>query len=87
MTKNKQDGVVSYFWKGNDGTVSTVSDKPITIWSMAAGYQFNQDSTGYNYTANYDNDHGLLLKTTNALKSGTNYEGATFDYTLAVGAD
>ena len=87
MTKNKQDGVVSYFWKGNDGTVSTVSDKPITIWSMAAGYQFNQDSTGYNYTANHDNDHGLLLKTTNALKSGTNYEGATFDYTLAVGAD
>ncbi|MBS9335465.1 hypothetical protein LQZ24_04245 [Fructobacillus sp. M1-13] len=85
IKQNNQKGIVSYYWKDNEGNETALSDTPTTVWSMSRSqYQTTGQGTFLGYTANFDQDHGLLMKTTNQLKGGT-YDGATIDYTLSNG--
>ncbi|MCO0832400.1 hypothetical protein NFX39_04815 [Fructobacillus sp. W13] len=84
ISKQSMPNTFHYSWMDNKGNVTGLSSDPKTIWTMKDGYDYREDFSGYNYTANYDRNHGLMLQTTNQLKSGT-YDDATIDYTLVDG--
>lgn len=87
ISQNNQSGIVSYYWKDNQGNEIPLNNQPVTVWSMKQNdYQADGHGLSRTYTANYDQNHGLLMKTTNGLKVGS-YYGATVDYTLSNGPD
>ncbi|MFC4761456.1 hypothetical protein [Fructobacillus durionis] len=85
MTGNNQKNIISYFWKDTSGSVGDelTEGNSQQIWS-SKGKTTKSTDAGNSYICNYDKDHGLMIKTTNALKAG-NYVGATFDYTMISG--
>ncbi|MBS9339160.1 hypothetical protein G6R29_05940 [Fructobacillus sp. M2-14] len=84
ITNQKFGDAFKYSWKSNNGDVTALNSTPKTIWTMNDGYDYSEGGAGYNYTANFDQNHGLMMQTTNQLKNGT-YDDATINYSLVDG--